>query len=384
MPIDHDRPERARGIGNHRGVKLTRTSLLFTAAAIVAACAADSAVRARRSSATTTSTCPTAQEVYACPVSECGSNTQILSRAKVYELNLDGEWSHGARFVPGSLQTTCAPGALTLDRWGSELVVRDAGGAVVCQGSALVGASFQIEQPCGIRTIRIGASSTEPTWELTNAGPPVRRYNFIDDDDLPLCPTPAPSIDPWQVLTGPQPRINPYAPSHAAVLVGGETYHLWDATVARSGSAGARWFTIACEGDALAKMRYLGGDPARRGTVPAHRQATLKMLTARYCGRQSWTQSGVAVQWTPSSQVVYDGRPDPATVDGIEALWTADGAVCLSHLRLVNTNKIELAQREAQLRAQCGIPTCDPATVPVAPQLWSTHTVNHPAHGSLP
>src|SRR5690606_27578518 len=85
-----------------------------------------------------------------------------------------------------------------------------------------------------------------------------------------------------------------------------------------------RWFTLACAGSAAAKMKLLGYGPQSSTTTPSQRQATVKMITADYCGDgQSYTQSGTEVHWANASGTV---APEPdAALGALEAVWTEDG-----------------------------------------------------------
>ena len=93
--------------------------------------------------------------------------------------------------------------------------------------------------------------------------------------------------------------------------------------------------TLACRGHALAKMKLLQYDPdsPHLGTRLEDRQATLRMITADYCGTGTpHTQSGVPLHWTDAlGHVQFDsGSMSPI----IEAEWDEFGAVCLNDTRL--------------------------------------------------
>ena len=107
------------------------------------------------------------------------------------------------------------------------------------------------------------------------------------------------------------------------------------------------WFNISCAGAAEVKMlrAHTGGAVAPLGLV-AQRQATLNMFTASYCGPigKRFTKLGQAITWSDLSGPSVIGAG--ATV---EAVWSADRAVCLDEPRLVDLSDV-----------QCGftIPSC--------------------------
>ncbi len=106
--------------------------------------------------------------------------------------------------------------------------------------------------------------------------------------------------------------------------------------------------TLACRGHALAKMKLLGYDPrsSQYQSSPEQRQATIRMLTADYCGNgDSNTISGQPLGWTDAAgHVQFDGGSDI-----IEALWDESGATCLNTPRYMPASAIT-----------CGLPSCDP------------------------
>jgi hypothetical protein len=124
----------------------------------------------------------------------------------------------------------------------------------------------------------------------------------------------------------------------SVALIPGETYDLESITV-EPGATG--WVTVACRGHALAKMKMLGYDPSDTyGSKWEQRQATLKMLTADYCGTgDSFTQVGQPVDWRDAKKhFPIDGTEDKSK---LEAKWTLDGATCLTKPRLVPIADVE-------------------------------------------
>jgi len=110
-----------------------------------------------------------------------------------------------------------------------------------------------------------------------------------------------------------------------------------------------RWFNISCAGEAPIKMlRARTGGAVAPGSPVDQRQATLNMFTASYCGPtgKRYTQLGVPLTWSDLS-----GPSQIGAVSSYEAVWSANGAVCLTKPRIVLRTDI-----------YCAIPTCtDPA-----------------------
>jgi hypothetical protein len=144
-----------------------------------------------------------------------------------------------------------------------------------------------------------------------------------------------------------------------AVLVKGEVYDASTASVRLHGDQANLWFNIACAGTALAKMKLMGYDPEDSRTAPDQRQATLRMITARYCGDKSYTRDHVPLVWQNASDWFQPETTfDVASIGEIEASWGKDGAICLNEPR-------ERAWSRKAVIKECGdIRTCDAAGNP--------------------
>jgi len=124
--------------------------------------------------------------------------------------------------------------------------------------------------------------------------------------------------------------------------------------------------TIACVGEAAAKMKLLDFHPhGHRGASPAERQATLRMVTADYCGNgHSFTVNGTPVAWRDAA-----GQVQPVVAEQVmEALWDEDGARCLGTPRHASL---------AEIADVCGtLPACpdDPSEMDGA--VWRTMLPN--------
>ncbi|MEZ4453181.1 MAG: ADYC domain-containing protein [Nannocystaceae bacterium] len=106
-------------------------------------------------------------------------------------------------------------------------------------------------------------------------------------------------------------------------------------------------FTIACVGEAAAKLKLLDYHPrGSHESTPEERAATLRMITADYCGDgTSFTVQGVHVGWRDAADTVEP----PYGEDLLEAKWGPEGALCLN------------TPREVELDAvldHCEIPSC--------------------------
>ena len=128
-------------------------------------------------------------------------------------------------------------------------------------------------------------------------------------------------------------------PASAATVLGGETY---DNVTKEVNANQTGWFTLACAGSAAAKMKLMGYAPQTEfdgsgaPSTVAQRQATLKMITADYCGTgTSYTQTGTPVVWRNQA-----GSVDSSNwhVPGaVEAVWDEHGARCLGATRITGT-----------------------------------------------
>jgi hypothetical protein len=345
-----------------------------------------------------------------CPSWSCGSNTPRVEGAPIEALHLGGEPNaRGIRLIPGSLNKRQCGAGLTLDIQGGVLVGRvgGLGGRIVCRGADLLQATFQLEiaardaAPKQVKIRIAGAGQVYP-WHMEPLPQPLATYLLVEHlTGAPICPRDEAWMeDQWQQVPM-NPDFKPvwYEATRHAILVRGETYRGTDATVEISGPVAADWFNIACAGTAIAKMRLLGYDPLDPSSSRVQRQATLKMITAKYCGSDSFTERGMPLLWGSEPATPYYGLPDPARVDEVEARWNEHGAVCLSHARawranhaipavLANYCRTTALRRQCQteselldaLRHRCGIPAC----TGLEPAFWATRTVDHIHHRTFP
>ncbi|MDC0719964.1 ADYC domain-containing protein [Nannocystis bainbridge] len=210
-----------------------------------------------------------------------------------------------------------AAGYDRLDVVGDALVLRDDRGAALA-GAALIGTRLHLGmagQP--LTTVLIASHDRVARW--ADGAPDVDAYGLVYIDGHHI---------ERNVCTG--SYDSPRAP--IALVLGGETYDM-DAKEVRPDPE-RQWFSIACAGSAAAKLSLLGYGPQSSKTSPAQRQATLKMITADYCGDgHSYTVDGTPIQWE-NVQGTVGLTAEPAA---IEAVWTAAGALCVDEPRIAGT-----------------------------------------------
>jgi hypothetical protein len=264
---------------------------------------------------------------------DCGSNDPEVNGTPVPDFDRAGAPNDaGVTFVrirhPSDLQTQ-----YVLATPNGELVARN--GNNEYSGMGLVG--FQLEFLVNGSTRVMEFTKYDPTsfpmWTTNGGILPAYGMAYFDQASESwknVCPEFADSPDQ----------------AYVTVLVG-ERYDLESKDVIPNTGT---WITLACNNQAAFKMKRLGYGPAGHQGVtktPAQRQATLKMITADYCGDGwSFTVSGTQVGWRNASNSVDMENPNHA----IEARFDSEGAVCLSNPRHVTLGAVA---------SQCpGIPLC--------------------------
>lgn len=114
------------------------------------------------------------------------------------------------------------------------------------------------------------------------------------------------------------------------------------------------WFNIGCAGHTLAKLQLmrhtLAASAPHYDISHEDRQATLKLLTADYCGTgRPFTIAGVKLVWQGD---LMSFRSTPWK---IEARWSSKGATCLTLPRLWSQDPDIVNQ----IASECSIPACD-------------------------
>lgn len=125
-------------------------------------------------------------------------------------------------------------------------------------------------------------------------------------------------------------------------LLHGETY---DPKLKQIAEVGPQWLTLACDGEAMYKVKRMDYGPnGRQGpqggqTTPAQRTAALKMVTADYCGNgTSFTEDFTKLLFHNKSLTVQVS--DYNQIVALEAYWDEHGARCLSTPRLTLLSKV--------------------------------------------
>ncbi|WAS93265.1 ADYC domain-containing protein [Nannocystis punicea] len=273
---------------------------------------------------------------YHCPTWQCGFNSAEINGRSIRELNLDGVANEDGVRIVGFVAPTGLLGNYRLDVDGDELIARNNGGSVL-RGPQLIGATILVKKP-GLLSLPLPITILNyqeiDGWADGAGKVPAYAMLYLDLESL---------LGVRNVCNGDLLDVL----ATAATVLGGETYDL-DAKEIRPGRD--RWLTIACAGSAAAKMRLMNygphGDFDGEGhpASVAQRQATLKMITADYCGDgDSYTHNHVALQWENSGGTVIS--PGPFGVP--EAIWGPAGALCLDATRLADAD------------VACALPACD-------------------------
>ncbi|PCC70239.1 hypothetical protein SAMN02745121_03433 [Nannocystis exedens] len=285
---------------------------------------------------------------YNCPTWQCGFNSAEVNGRSIRELNLDGQANGDGVRIVGFVAPQGLLGNYELDTEGDALVARNERGHSL-SGPQLIGSIILVKKN-GLLELPVPIT--------------VLGYQEIDSwaDGAAKVPTYALVYPDLGALLGVRNVCNGDlldALASAATVLAGETYDLTHKTV---NPGQTRWLTLACAGSAAAKMRLMNYGPhadfdgeGHPATV-AQRQATLKMLTADYCGTgHSYTVNGAPLQWENQDGTVASPGPygDP------EAIWTATGAVCLD------------ATRVPDVDVTCSLPSCSTYTGPAGE--WSTY-----------
>jgi hypothetical protein len=269
-----------------------------------------------------------------CPPWECGFNSAEVNGRPIRELNLDGEENSGGVKIVGFLAPAGLLGNYELAVENDELVAVGLGKTL--RGPALIGATILVTAP-GLLDLPL---------PITIAGYDELHPWAAGADPVPSYALVYPDVD---AVTGIRNVCNAGilgALATSAVILGGETYDLESKTVVPDQD---RWLTIACAGSAAAKLRLMNYGPQSdfdgKGNPASveQRQATLKMLTADYCGDgTSYTANRTPLAWENA-----DGTVATKSQTGdLEAVWSADGALCLETTRLADAD------------VGCALPTC--------------------------
>jgi hypothetical protein len=286
-----------------------------------------------------------------CPRWRCGYNTSEINGKSLQELNLDGEANADGVELVGFLPPAGLLLNYALDTDGDALVAR--GGLLgnsTLRGPALVGGALLLKVDGLVIPVVIAGYEEVTSW--ADGGAPVPAYALVYADlDAPLLQR---SVCKGTLLDPLQASV---------VILAGDRYDL-DAKTVSAGDDG--WLTLACAGSAAAKMALLGYGPNAdvdgedAPPTPAQRQATLKMITADYCGDgHSYTADGTPLRWENAAGTVI--APDVEPSD-LEAIWSANGALCLDTPRIADPADVA-----------CDLPSC--AALTLDDGEWTTYVV---------
>jgi ADYC domain len=286
-----------------------------------------------------------------CPRWRCGYNTTEINGKSLQELHLGGQANADGVKLVGFLP----PLGLLLN-WqlgveGDALVARGGlFGNQTLRGGQLIG-SIMLLKVNSLLTVPVIIAGYEEVDSWAANGEPVAAYALVYVDlGQPLLQR---SVCKGTLLDPLQASV---------VILAGERYDLDQKTVLADQTG---WITLACAGSAAAKMSLLGYGPhaefndASAPTSVGQRQATLKMITADYCGvGDSYTEDGTALAWENQlGTVLPDGE-----AEALEAIWTERGAACLDTPRVAEIGEVA-----------CEIPSCDAFTLDDGE--WATYNV---------
>ncbi len=203
-------------------------------------------------------------------------------------------------------------------------------GVLVASGEKMIG--WMITLDVAGKTKAIKVKGREMLASLASNGAPISIYALEDEDEVNVCPT--------------------YKTGVASLtIIHGETY---DAEHAVIDQQGPQWITLACADEAVFKVKRFGYGPNGNqgpGGKPAsteQRTAAIKMVIADYCGKgHSFTAAQTKVMWRNETATVLTADPKQLVMP--EAVWTAEGAVCIGRPRYALL---------AEILKVCSLPRC--------------------------
>jgi hypothetical protein len=297
-----------------------------------------------------------------CPTWDCGNAATVDRGIQLSEIDASGRepgrngvWLEGFRTADGV--------ELHLIMQGDRIAGRRKAPGEPYPG---VGALYDGSLQGAVLSVSVGPAESQDIvidqigWVDTARGVPRRMvptYRFVHgprgsrhQDMQPVCKDALTAGDIW---TGES--------SLDAVVFGGDRYDVDAKRVIATGAAAGTWFNIGCAGSAAAKLHLLrhteSSTDATFRTMRGERQAALKMLTADYCGTgRAFTRDGEPLLFMTRRAPRFS-LPQPR----IEAIWSADGAVCLDEARRAAEEPDTLAAVEAECGAAGrALPACAP------------------------
>lgn len=313
--------------------------------ACLVACASDPAISEVESSVT-------------CPPEWCAGNSPEIAHLGFWELNLDHQVNDQGFALLGMSKVDPSSGRaqfFDLAVQNSALAAIDPQRHTSITGDSLDGFTLWLSQGSSQYGLIISQVHSVPEavphggrvdllatylllWNTVTGRPlpgPIAAGTVLEapilDPKNPAMPT-CPDEVPWTTdgswdESAPMARFN-------AVVFEGDRFDA-NARTVKIPVADDRWFNIGCARHTLAKMRLT------RNTLHTvvsgdwkDVQATLKMLSADYCGTgQAFTVTGTPLLWqgTSPGMMAYWQPPQPGT---LEARWDELGATCLGTPRL--------------------------------------------------
>jgi hypothetical protein len=270
---------------------------------------------------------------WGCPMWKCGFNAATADGLDIGELNTGGNPNDSdVRLVKFRSASNVAHG-IRVD--GDEILAIDSHGGVL-SGADLVGFKFDVIKAGQTVTVVINGIGSEVLWTMGDDTLVTYALAYEDQNGVAYKNVCADNSD--------------FPTMEVATVISGERYNFDNKTVLEDQSG---WFSIACAGSALAKMKLMDYTPNNPESTAAQRQATIKMITADYCGTgESFTVDGTPLLWQNNGgSVEYN---DALLPDGhtpmLEAIWDENGAVCLNTPRIADRDLVN---------ESCLIPFCD-------------------------
>lgn len=288
----------------------------------------------------------TEQESRPCHGLVCGFNSPEMDHNGFHELAKDGTPNDQGFAIKGLVkagllyQLDVSNGELSGTRSGSPRL----------DHAGLVGAEIHVERGRDSFRIRVARVGTMPYFS-----PPadpietyVLEYGRVQYGESPTLWTNVCGgrwVPPEEIATGPWGDVkqpgNPETYGQVAlesILFDLDRFDLKTMTLNSVPDPG--WFNIGCAGHTLSKLHLTHNTIASQGAAHAkhwaERQATLKMLTADYCGDGTpFTVAGQRLDWQGGG-VEYYSAPL-----ALEARWTENGAACLDTPRMTQPSTPE-------------------------------------------
>lgn len=318
-----------------------------------------------------------------CGQNVCGSNSPLLGSheaAEVHQSSVAGghlENQSGVRLVEFR-DPADNPARYQVDGKG-ELFILDMAGSVTHKGAAVVGATFMLRHVASntdYELVIVGYHQTLTYW--------IGAIEFLPSYTMEYTENGLPS--PRNLCPGPydrDPDTNDLYPHSLDVILStGERYDFDTRDIFDIGAAASNgWTNIACVGDGPSKMLLYRHRPETAAndphwSSPDQRQALLRMWAADYCGTgTTFTRQGEPLTWRDR----FDWMTE-APWTSVEAVWTPDGAACLSSPRAEDwLFPIWKADVESTCSQELGVPVTFPSCdeLPFTGMNW---TASHAGH----